>query len=98
MVALGGGDAFGEPGGLRGLVVAVVASQSGGQLVELADPGAQPVAEHPQRVGCATEGVAAGGAVGVVVDGVEQPGYAGTVGPPLVQQGTGTPGRDPAVS
>jgi hypothetical protein len=80
-------------GGLGGLgcaVVAVAAGEVCGEGVEVPDPGAEPVAEHPQRVGCAAEG-----AVGVVVDHVQQSGNAGPLHPPLVEQGAGSPGRGP---
>lgn len=94
-VGLGEGNAFGYSGGLVGLVVAVTAGQVLGEAVELADPGAQPESEDSKGVGGAAQGVAAvlGGVVGSVVDGVEQSGDAGALGPPLVEEGAGSPGR-----
>jgi hypothetical protein len=84
LVLFGGGHTLGDADGLGRAVVAVVAGEVRREGIEVANPGAEPVPEYPQRVGCPSEGVPAGGAVGVVVDGVQQPGHAGTGGPPLV--------------
>ena len=68
-----------------------------GELVEAAAPGSEAGAEDAERVAGAAERVAAVvvGAVGVVVDGPEQPGGAGAGVPPGPQQGPGAPQRHP---
>ncbi len=60
-------------------------------------PGCEAVAEDAEWVVGAAEGVAAvvGGVVGVVVEGVEESGDAGSLVPPGSELGAGAPERRP---
>ena len=79
------------------LVVAADAGDGGGQLGEAVAPRPQTVAEDAKRVAGAAQGVTAMvlAMVGMVVDGIEEPGGAGSGVPPGPQQGPGAPERDP---
>lgn len=97
---LGLGDRCGAGGFV--LVVAVDAADGEGEFGEPAAPGLEAVTDDAKGVAGASKGVAAMvGVVGVVVDGVEQPGRAGASFPPGSEQGPGTPeghpGYPPAV-